>query len=62
MICHTEVEGFGSVMPAQAGIQGDLALASGYTSWIPGLAVLALNDVLAGYPLSLMWWFSTLLG
>ena len=47
-------------MPAQAGIQGDSALASGYTAWIPGLALLARNDVPAGYPSSLLWRFSRL--
>ncbi len=31
-------------MPAQADIQEDAARASGYASWIPGLAVLARND------------------
>ena len=31
-------------MPAQAGIQGDSALASGFTAWIPGRALLARND------------------
>ncbi len=42
-----------AVMPAKlvpdsdpgAGIQEDSALASGYSSWIPGLALLARNDV-----------------
>jgi hypothetical protein len=34
-------------MPAKAGIQGDLAFVSGYASWIPGLALLARNDVAA---------------
>jgi hypothetical protein len=56
VVCHTDVEGIRSVMPAKAGIQGDSALASGYTSWIPGLALLARNDVLAVYPSSLLWW------
>ncbi len=41
-------------MPAKAGIQGDSALAFGYTSWIPGLALLARNDVAIGYPSSLL--------
>jgi hypothetical protein len=41
-------------MPAQAGIQGDSARASGYTAWIPGLALLARNDVPAVYPSSLL--------
>ena len=54
MVCHTDVEGFRSVMPAKAGIQGDSALASGYTSWIPGLALLARNDVPVVYPSSLL--------
>ena len=40
-------------MPAQAGSQGDSALASGYTAWIPGLALLARNDGPAVYPSSL---------
>jgi len=31
-------------MPAQAGIQGHIALAAGEASWIPGLALLARND------------------
>jgi hypothetical protein len=31
-------------MPAQADIQEHTAQASGYTSWIPGLALLARND------------------
>ena len=60
MVCHTGVEGFRSVMLAKAGIQGDSALASGYTSWIPRLAVLARNDVLAVYPSSLLWWSTTI--
>jgi len=42
-------------MPAQAGSQGDSALASGYTAWIPGLALLARNDVPAVHPSSLLW-------
>jgi len=50
MVCHTDVEGFRPVMPVKAGIQRDSALASCYTSQIPGLAVLARNDVPAGYP------------
>ncbi len=33
------------VMPAQAGIQDLQAEASRYASWIPGLALLARNDV-----------------
>ncbi len=37
-------------MPAKAGIQGDSALAFGYASWIPGLALLARNDVAAFTP------------
>ena len=32
-------------MPARAGNEEDRALASRYTSWIPGLALLARNDV-----------------
>jgi len=56
MVCHIDVEGFRSVMPAKAGIQGDSALASGYTSWIPGLALLARNDVPAVRTSSLLWW------
>jgi hypothetical protein len=32
-------------MPAKAGIQENSALASGNASWIPGLALLARNDV-----------------
>ena len=50
MVCHTDVEGFRSVMPAKAGIQGDSARASGYTSWIPGLALLARNDASTAIP------------
>ena len=56
VVCHTDVEGFKSVMPAKAGIQGDSALASSYTSWILGLALLARNDMPAVYPSSLLWW------
>ncbi len=41
-------------MPAQAGIQEDPALARGYGSWIPGLALLARNDVPTTYPSYLM--------
>jgi hypothetical protein len=51
-VCHTDIEEFRSVMPAKAGIQEGSALASGYTSWIPGLALLARNDVPAVYPSS----------
>ncbi len=47
-------EGFGPVMPAQAGIQEDAVLTSSYASWIPGLAVLARNDVATGCPSSLL--------
>jgi len=32
-------------MPAHAGIQAHTAQASGAASWIPGLALLARNDV-----------------
>jgi len=60
VVCHTDVEGFRSVMPAKAGIQGGSALASASASWIPGLALLARNDVPAVYPSSLLWW-STIL-
>jgi len=38
-----DFEGFGFGMPAQAGIPEDAAPASGYASWIPGLAVRAQN-------------------
>ncbi len=38
-------------MPAKAGIQEESALVSGYTSWIPGLALLARNDAPTVYPL-----------
>jgi len=50
LVCHTDVEGSRSVMPAKAGIQGELALACGYAAWIPGLALLGRNDVPAVYP------------
>ena len=40
---------------APAGIQGDSAPASGSASWIPGPALLAWNDVPAGYPSSVLW-------
>jgi hypothetical protein len=33
-----------SVIPAQAGIQAVYPLTTAYTSWIPGLALLARND------------------
>ena len=51
MTCHTDVEEFRSVIPAQAGIQGGSALASGSASWIPDLALLARNDVSAYLPI-----------
>ena len=35
---HFEFEGFRTVMPAQAGIQGEQAAASGYSAWIPAFA------------------------
>jgi hypothetical protein len=35
-------------MPAQAGIQGYSVLASGYTAWTPGCALLARNDESVG--------------
>ncbi len=41
-------------MPAKAGIQEDSVVASGYDSWIPGLAVLARNDVTIVSPSDLM--------
>jgi hypothetical protein len=34
-----------SVMPAKAGIQGHMTESVGENSWIPGLALLARNDV-----------------
>lgn len=55
MARHSGIEGFRSVMPAQAGIQGDSALASGYVSWIPGLALPARNDMPIVYLSSLLW-------
>src|SRR2546425_10418257 len=38
VLSHFEFEGFRTVMPAQAGIQGDQAAASGYSAWIPAFA------------------------
>src|SRR5438445_9120657 len=38
VLSHFEFEGFRTVMPAQAGIQGDQAAASGYAAWIPAFA------------------------
>jgi Flp pilus assembly protein TadD len=37
-LCQCNVAEAGSVMPAKAGIQGDLALVFGYVSWIPAYA------------------------
>jgi hypothetical protein len=56
VVCRTDVEGLRSVIPAKAGIQGGSALASGSASWIPGLALLARNDVPTAYPSSVLWW------
>ncbi len=39
-----DADGAAIVMPAYAGIQEHMALASGDASWIPGLALLARND------------------
>src|SRR5207245_3713608 len=38
VLSHFEFEGFRTVMPAQAGIQGEQAAASGYSAWIPAFA------------------------
>src|SRR2546425_13177755 len=38
VLSHFEFEGFRTVMPAQAGIQGEQAAASGYAAWIPAFA------------------------
>src|SRR5437667_11491267 len=38
VLSHFEFEGFRTVMPAQAGIQGDQAAAFGYSAWIPAFA------------------------
>jgi hypothetical protein len=46
------LKGSGFVIPAKAGIQRDSAPASTSASWIPGLALLARNDVPPVYPLS----------
>ncbi len=47
-------------MPARAGVQEDPVLASNSASWIPGLALLARNDVPAASPSSLLWWSTSL--
>src|SRR5216117_252740 len=38
VLSQFEFEGFRTVMPAQAGIQGDQAAASDYSAWIPAFA------------------------
>src|SRR2546422_11585191 len=38
VLSHFEFEGFRTVMPAQAGIQGEQAAASDYSAWIPAFA------------------------
>src|SRR5438876_7135891 len=38
VLSQFEFEGFRTVMPAQAGIQGEQAAASGYSAWIPAFA------------------------
>src|SRR6266508_395845 len=38
VLSHFDFEGFRTVMPAQAGIQGEQAAASGYAAWIPACA------------------------
>ncbi len=40
-----DADGYDFVMPAQAGIQEHTTWASGEASWIPGLALLARNDI-----------------
>ncbi len=53
-------DGYGSVLPAQSGIQDLQAKASGDTSWIPGLALLARNDVCTStYPSRSLRWRTT---
>src|SRR2546425_2682406 len=38
VLSHFEFEGFRTVMPACAGIQGEQAVTSGYSAWIPAFA------------------------
>ncbi len=45
VVCCTNEGGLGFVMPAQAGIQGDSALAFSYTSWIPAFAGMTRSPV-----------------
>jgi hypothetical protein len=50
LIPLTDSDGSDFVMPAQAGVQQNQVFACGYTSWSPGLTVLARNDVTTATP------------
>src|SRR5262249_31733408 len=59
---YINVDRFGSVMPAHAGVQEDSVFILSSIPWIPGLALLARNDVAIACPLSSRWWSRRLFG